>query len=101
MNTKLSVISLFFLISLLSTKAISNDDIQYNYVEFRFVVDANLDDVDVDGDGFAFAGSYRLDELFYLIADYEDLDFNRGVDSTVIKVGGGVIVPYQNIGTSD
>jgi hypothetical protein len=97
MNTKSFFILFGFLAFSLATKSMADNQIQYNYGEFRFVADADIDDTDVDGDGFAFSGSFRLDELFYFIADYEDLDFDRGVDSTVIQAGAGIIMPYQKV----
>ncbi|MGH1485180.1 MAG: hypothetical protein ACRBCI_03100 [Cellvibrionaceae bacterium] len=97
MNTKIIVAFVSIFLFSVTTNVVADNGIQYNYAEFRFVADAELDDVDVDGDGFAFSGSFRLDELFYLVADYEDIGFDRGVDSTVIQLGAGVIAPYEKV----
>lgn len=75
----------------------ANNGIQYNYGEFRYIVDSELDFDDTDGDGFAFAGSYRVDELFYVIADYESIDYDDDIDTDLLQVGGGVIFPYRKV----
>ncbi len=78
--------------------AANDNGIQYNYGELRYIVDAELDNLDTeDGDGFGFGGSFRIDELIYVIADYEALDYDRGIDTTVLQVGAGVILPFQKI----
>ena len=72
-------------------------NIQYNYGEFRFVVDSDLDDTSLDGDGFAFSGSLRLDELFYAIVDYEAIEYDRNAEITDLQVGAGLIAPVRNV----
>ena len=83
----------------IQAKALADNGIRYNYGEFRLVADAKIDDINIEGDGFAFAGSYRLDELFYLTADYEVLDYDDSVDTEILQVGAGIIMPYQSIDT--
>ena len=87
------------LLALGQVNAGADNGIRYNYGELRLIADAELDDadVDIDGDGFALAGSYRIDELFYGLADYEVLDYDDGVDTTLLQVGAGMIFPYDKV----
>ena len=66
----------------------------YTYVELGYV-DTEIDSGpnDIDGDGFALRGSLAVHENFFVFAGYEDLGFERGVDSTTFHVGGGVRWP--------
>lgn len=66
----------------------------YTYIELGYV-DTELDvgPTDLDGDGFALRGSLAVHENFFVFAGYEDLGFERGVDSTTFHLGGGVRWP--------
>lgn len=75
----------------------AENNIQYNYLEFRLIADAEVDDFDIDGDGIAFGASIRLDELFYVVADYEATDFDFNIDTTVWQGGIGVILPVNKV----
>ena len=64
--------------------------ISYSYGEIRFV--------DVDGgDGFEFGGSFRINQEFYAVASFQDLDGDRGGDLEILEFGGGYIRPHNNI----
>lgn len=78
-----------------STVAADGGRVQYNYGEFRFIFDSELDDTGIDGDGIAFGGSLRLDELFYVVADYETLDYDADIDVDILQIGLGLILNYQ------
>ena len=68
----------------------ANNDINYSYGEVRFV--------DVDGgDGIEFGGSYRINQQFYGIASFQDLDVGRRGDLEILEFGGGYIRPHQNV----
>lgn len=69
----------------LSTQA---DTMDYSFVEIGYV-DAELDDFDVDGDGFALRGSLPFHKNFFAFAEYEDIGYDFGVDTTSIVVGAG------------
>ena len=79
------------------TFAADGNNIQYNYGEFRFIFDSELDDTNIDGDGMAFGGSLRLDELFYVVVDYEKLDYDAGIDIDILQAGVGLIVDLQAV----
>lgn len=67
-------------------------DLDYNYVEVRYV-DAELDEVSVDGDGFLIGGSFELTEEWLIVGSYRDLGFDFGVDASLLEAGFGYIVP--------
>ncbi len=98
MKVFLIVASLLFIVfigSLSNTLAAQN--IQYNYAELRYIIDADVNDSDIDGDGYAFGGSIRIDELFYAFADYESLAFDLNIDTTIVQGGMGFIVPFDKV----
>ena len=67
----------------------SDNGIKYNYLELRFV--------DVDGgDGIEFGGSYRINEQFYAVAGFQDIDIGPG-SLEVLEIGGGYIIPNKKI----
>jgi hypothetical protein len=67
----------------------SGNGIKYNYLELRFV--------DVDGgDGIEFGGSYRINEQFYAVAGFQDIDIGPG-SLEVLEIGGGYIIPNKKI----
>lgn len=69
-------------------------ELTYDWVELQYV-DTEIEasgpggDVDIDGDGFAVAGSFSLTESFQVIGSYSDLDFDFDVDATAFSIGGG------------
>lgn len=84
--------------SLLSAVQVNADNgIKYNYGELRFIVDSDLDAYDVDGDGIGLGGSFRLDEVFYLTADYETLGYDDGIDVDTLQIAGGMIYPIKQV----
>ena len=65
---------------------------QFNYTsaEFSFVdVEYDAGIFDIDGDGFRIAGTYAIGESFFVSGEYEDYDFDFGVDGEVLEIGGG------------
>lgn len=76
----------------LSTHA--SAEISYDYFELRYV-DAEIDNSNVDGDGFEIGGSFRINEDFFAVGSYTDLDFDFGFDGTILQIGGGYIHQYK------
>ncbi len=68
--------------------------LQYDYVDVRYV-DTEIDDTNIDGDGIQIGGSYRLNKEFYLLGDYQDIEFDFGIDASVLRLGGGYIYPFK------
>jgi hypothetical protein len=74
---------------LVAAPAVAADDLSYSFIELGYV-NAELDDPDIDGDGFALRGSYAFTDLFHGFVEYSDLEFDRGVDSSTFEIGGGL-----------
>jgi len=61
-----------------------------NYSNFEIsMLDVESDSANVDGDGFAFAGSYELNDKFHLFGEWQDQSFDFGIDGRSLEVGGG------------
>lgn len=89
------VAALFGALLLASSSALASD-LPYTYGELRYI-DGEFDDV--DGDGFVIGGSYRINEQFYVVGGYTDLEFDvRRVDAdgSSIEIGGGYIYPLND-----
>ncbi|MFT6790901.1 MAG: hypothetical protein ACJA04_000100 [Cellvibrionaceae bacterium] len=95
---KTIILRVTFLVAIALTVSVrAENNIQYNYLDFRLIADAEIEDSNIDGDGFAFGGSVRLDELIYLFADYEVTDFDSNVDVTVLQGGVGALLSVNKI----
>ena len=70
------------------------EDFDYNFVQASYG-QVELDDVDVDGDGFGIAGSVEVSEHFHLFGGYTTGDFDFGVDSTDLSAGLGYNAPIS------
>lgn len=67
--------------------------LSYNYAEVRFI-DRELD-AGPDGDGFLVGGSFEVAPQILVTASFEDLDFGRSGDHSILRVGGGYVHPLQ------
>lgn len=64
-------------------------DLNYNYLELRFV------DVDTNGgDGIRFNGSFELQNNWLMVGGLTSLDFNNNIDVTVVELGAGYVWRY-------
>jgi|GEM_PF-1802952 len=79
---------------LLSATAVAESTIRYNYLEARYV---DVEESDVDGDGFSFGGSYLLNKDIYLRGDYQDVDLDGSADAQILELGIGYRYAYQNM----
>jgi hypothetical protein len=85
----LRTLAVFFL-GMFSTAAIA-DGLSYNYVQAAYQ-HVEIDDIggfDVDGDGFAFGGSFELADDWHVFGSYGTADFDFGVDFNELLVGVG------------
>lgn len=75
-------------------------DISYNYVEAGYQKIDIDDDLsggfDTDGDGFGIAGSFELNENWFMNASYSDASFDFGIDLTQLSIGGGYHAPLTD-----
>ncbi|MBT3059236.1 MAG: hypothetical protein G8D61_01720 [gamma proteobacterium symbiont of Ctena orbiculata] len=70
--------------------------IDYSFVEGRFLLDAEFDDVDDDGDGFRFAGSFQVTNEIFAFAKYDDVELDDSdVDFSLLRIGAGYIHPLD------
>ncbi|MBT3045915.1 MAG: hypothetical protein AB2722_11680 [Candidatus Thiodiazotropha sp.] len=70
--------------------------IDYSFVEGRFLLDAEFDDVDDDGDGFRFAGSFQVTNEIFAFAKYDDVEIDDSdVDFSLLRIGAGYIHPLD------
>jgi hypothetical protein len=64
----------------------------YTYAQLGYI-NVDVDDVDVDGDGFSLAGSVAITDLFHLFGSYDDGELDSGpvdVDLSRLRLGGGL-----------
>lgn len=65
-------------------------DFDYAFVDIGFVdTEIDVGPFDLDGDGFAIAGSYPIADNLFVIGGYSDQDYDFGVDGSVLNAGIG------------
>ena len=85
-----------FLMSLLASSAAAvADGPGYSYIQGSYG-QIEVDDVDVDGDGFGVAGSAALTEHFHLFGGYSTADMGSGVDVNQLEAGVGYNHPVSD-----
>src|SRR5690606_41036439 len=67
----------------------------YSYVELGYV-NTDLDDFNVDGDGFELRGSLEVTNNIHVFTSYTDLDFDFNIDTNTFEVGGGYAWPVRS-----
>ncbi len=70
-------------------------DVKYNYIEGRYVLDAEVGNI--DGDGILIGGSFRLNTDFYAFGNYETLDMDFSNDIDTFTLGAGYIYPLNTM----
>ena len=63
--------------------------ISYSYVEVGYI-STEIDDFNVDGDGFGLKGSWGFTDMFHAFAQYSDLSFDSNIDSSAFEIGAGL-----------
>jgi hypothetical protein len=68
---------------------------RYTYIEggYQFL---DVEDFDVDGDGWGIGGSAALTDRFHLVASYSSLGLDLGIDATTLNAGVGVNFPMSS-----
>ena len=64
------------------------DALDYSFVGLQYV-SAEIDEVDIDGDGYGVEGSFSLNDNYHIFASYGDLDYDYDVSSTSYDFGLG------------
>jgi predicted RNA-binding protein with TRAM domain len=63
-------------------------EFSYDFLEGSFV-DVEIDDTSINGDGIRIEGSSQISDAFFIRAEYEDYDFDFGIDGSIFELGGG------------
>ncbi len=70
------------------------EGLSYNHVQLDWVADTELDSGgSIDGDGFDLRGVFSVNEMFYVLGNYEDVSYDGAggdLDITTISAGVGV-----------
>ena len=74
--------------------ALADDAISYSYLEGGYVR-TELDDLDVNGDGFGIRGSYAFTKNVHGFASYANQDFDFDITTDEWTVGAGVNFPLS------
>ena len=77
---------LVFLLAFAANAAAEGFD--YNYFELGYGT-LEIDDIDVDGDGFSLGGSYAINDNVHVFAAYENAGLDFGIDATTFGAGIG------------
>jgi hypothetical protein len=67
------------------------ESFSYRYVDAALLFDTEVEigDTDIDGDGIQLRASIPVNETFFVIGEFQTLDFDFDVDTTRLAVGGG------------
>jgi hypothetical protein len=75
-------------VAALPLAAQADSRVRYTYAELGYV-NVDVDQADIDGDGFALRGSYALPNSLFLYGEFLDADLDFDTDFTNIEVGLG------------
>lgn len=67
----------------------------YDFAEIGYVK-ADIDNPDIDGNGFGIGGSFGFYENWFMFADYAKFDFDFGIDLSTFDVGFGYHYPLSD-----
>ena len=74
--------------------ALADEGLSYSFLEAGYVR-TELDDVDVNGDGFGIRGSYAFTKNVHGFASYQNQDFDFGITGDQWTFGAGVNFPLS------
>ncbi|MFK7889043.1 MAG: outer membrane protein [Gammaproteobacteria bacterium] len=77
-----------------ASASVAAADLSYDFLELRYL-DTEIDDINVDGDGLVFAGSYNVQGNWLIVGSFTALDFDGNVDGSTLTVGGGYVWPVD------
>jgi len=64
------------------------EGLNYNFIELGYGR-VDIEDADIDGDGFSVGGSFAVSDEFHLFGNYSTADFDFDVDFTQFDLGIG------------
>ena len=89
-NSIASKIGAALVAGMLSAPSFADDGLSYTYLEAGYLdTEIDIGPEDVDGDGVGVAGSFAVNETFFLTASYGTQDFDFGVDVDQWSAGIG------------
>lgn len=69
---------------------IASAEFAYTGIEASYVdVDLDSGPFNVDGDGYRFGGTYEIADSFFLLGEWEEQNFDFGIDGRTLEIGGG------------
>jgi opacity protein-like surface antigen len=71
------------------------EGLNYTYGEVGYGI-VEIDDADVDGDGFNIAGSFALTDEFHIFGGYSTASLDFGIDFNQLELGIGYNTPISN-----
>lgn len=72
-------------------------DMNYTFVEVSLAdIEVDQGPFDVDGDGFEIAGSYELNDQFFVFGKWQDQDLDFGIDGRTIEFGGAYVHSFSD-----
>ncbi|MGQ9427197.1 hypothetical protein ACXYTJ_15970 [Gilvimarinus sp. F26214L] len=84
----------FLFLGLLGVAPLAAADLSYTYLGAGYVIDGEVDGINVDLDGFSFAGSFAVGENFYILGNAQMLETDPGdADVDRIDLGAGFHTP--------
>ena len=75
--------------------AMAEEGFNYSYVDLGYVK-SELDDYNVEGDGFGLRGSYEFTNNVHAFAGYTDQEYDFGVNATTMELGAGYAWPVNS-----
>lgn len=79
-----------FLTSALLVPAIGQAEFVYSGVEVSYVdVEFDSGPASLDGNGYRFSGFYQMNSMAFLHGEWEEQDFDFGIDGTTYEFGAG------------
>lgn len=71
-----------------ASSAVQASDFSYDYVGLGYV-SAEIDDVNIDGNGLALEGSFSVADNYHVVARYSDIGFDYDIDGKTFELGLG------------
>jgi hypothetical protein len=64
------------------------EEFDYSFIDLNYGI-LEIDDIDVDGDGFGLGGSFAINPDFHVFAGFQTAGLDFGVDVTTFEAGFG------------
>lgn len=91
---KTTILGSLVALGLAGSALAADSGFSYSNVELGYI-DTEIDDFDVNGDGFGLRGSFALTPHVHAFASYSDVDFDHDIGARTLRVGAGVNWPLS------